>query len=99
MARLVRFYDQNHLHFITTSTYHRARLFDAELFRNLFVHALGQARDSLAFRLIGYVVMPEHVHLLLWPAPEADPSRILQSLKVRTAMAVPATLRKSHAQP
>ena len=55
MPRLVRSYGQNHFHFITTSTYHRARLFDAEPFRNLFVRALGQVRDSLEFRLIRYV--------------------------------------------
>ncbi|HEV2177961.1 MAG TPA: transposase [Terriglobia bacterium] len=99
MPRLVRYYGQNDIHFITTSTYHRARLFDAELFRSLFAQTLGQVRDSLGFRLLGYVVMPEHFHLLLWPAPEADPSRILQSLKVRTAMAILDTLRKSKAQP
>ena len=99
MPRLARYYGQNHLHFITTSTYHRTRLFDAELFRNLFAQTLGEVRNSLQFRLIGYVLMPEHFHMLLWPAPEADPSRILQSLKVRTAMAILARLRKSPAQP
>jgi len=99
MPRLVRHYGQNHLHFITTSTYHRARLFDAEAFRNLFVRALDQVRDSLGFHLLGYVLMPEHFHLLIWPAAQADPSVILQSLKVRTAMVILARLRKSPAQP
>ena len=82
MPRLVRYYEQSHAHFITTSTYHRARIFDAIPFRNLFVWALGQVRDDLAFHLIGYVLMPEHFHLLLWPGRQADPSAILQSLKV-----------------
>ena len=99
MPRLVRSYGQNHFHFISTSTYHRARLFDAEPFRNLFVRTLGQVRDSLGFHLLGYVLMPEHFHLLLWPAPETDPSDVLQSLKVRTAMAILAVLRKSSAEP
>ncbi|MGH9447590.1 MAG: hypothetical protein ACRD3O_17950, partial [Terriglobia bacterium] len=31
------------------------------------------------------VLMPEHFHVLIWPSPEADPSRILKSLKPRTA--------------
>ncbi len=53
MPRLFRYYEHNHVHFITTSTYHRARLFDAERFRNLFVRALGQARDALEFHFIG----------------------------------------------
>jgi hypothetical protein len=44
MPLLVCYYAQNHLHFITTSTYHRARLFDAEPFRNLFASVLRQVR-------------------------------------------------------
>ena len=99
MPPLVRYYEQNHAHLITTSTYHRARLFDTQLFRNLFVRALGQVRRALEFRLIGYVLMPEHFHLLLWPGRQADPSAILQSLKVRTAMAILGRVRKSQAQP
>jgi len=56
---------------------------------NLFVRAPGQVRDAFGFHPIGYVLMPEHFHLLLWPAPQANPSLILQSLKGRTAL--PAT--------
>ena len=66
MPRLVRYYEQNHAHFITASTYHRARLFDAGLLRNLFVHALGQVRDALEFPLIGYVLMPGHRRVSLF---------------------------------
>ena len=59
----------------------------------LFVRALSEAHDALEFHLIGYVLMPEHFHLLLWPGPQADPSVILQSLKVRTAL--PATVHSA----
>ena len=31
--------------------------------------------------LIGYVVMPEHVHLLMGEPPRGDPSKVLQVLK------------------
>ncbi len=99
MHRLTRCYGLNHAHFITTSTYRRARLFDSELFRHIFVRALGDVRDSLNFKLIGYVLMPEHFHLRPWPSAEPNPSAILQSLKVRTAMKVLRTLREHQAQP
>ena len=33
--------------------------------RNLFVQILSETRDRYGFLLIGYVVMPEHVHLLI----------------------------------
>lgn len=33
--------------------------------RNVFVEALGKIRERYEFLLVGYVVMPEHVHLLI----------------------------------
>ncbi|MGA7795435.1 MAG: transposase [Candidatus Acidiferrales bacterium] len=37
------------------------------------------------FRLIGYVVMPEHVHLLMTEPIKGDPSKALQVLKQRVS--------------
>src|SRR5260370_3232470 len=49
--------------------------------RNLFVNELGRVRDATGFRLIGYVVMPEHVHLLISEPREGTPSTVLYKLK------------------
>ncbi len=40
---------------------------------------------SLGFKILGSVLMPERLHLLIWPGERADPSKIMQSLKERTA--------------
>ena len=40
-------------------------------------------RSELGFRVIGYVVMPEHVHLLISEASGATPSIVLHRLKLR----------------
>ena len=45
--------------------------------RNLLVSELGRVRDATGFRLIGYVVMPEHVHLLISERGEGTPSTVL----------------------
>lgn len=37
----------------------------------------------MKFLLVGYVVMPEHVHLLMSEPPEGTPSMVLQKLKQR----------------
>jgi putative transposase len=74
-----------HLHFITASTYRRVRLFDSPRFRARFIETLGQLRNEFDFRLVGYVLMPEHFHLLIWPNKTHRPSRIVGSLKQRTA--------------
>jgi putative transposase len=61
---LQRIYGQGHLHFITFSCYQRRPLFKSARARDVFVQELGRIREEAGFRLLGYVVMPEHVHLL-----------------------------------
>ncbi len=79
------FYGENPVHFVTASTYHRDRLFDSPRFQLRFIEILNQLRDDFEFRLLGYVLRPEHFHLLIWSGELADPSRIVGSLKQRTA--------------
>ena len=71
-------YGLNHLHYITRSTYRRARLFDSESFKRQWVRTLDELRSELNFKIIGYVLMPEHFHILIWPSADPNPSQILQ---------------------
>ncbi len=89
------FYDLNHLHYLTTSTYRRARLFDAERFKPNFITTLGNLRTELGFRIVGYGLMPEPCHLLLWPSKLANPSQIMQQLEERTAKFILKNLRQN----
>jgi REP element-mobilizing transposase RayT len=76
---LKRYYGRGDLHFVTFSCYRRIPLLGTIGARNVFVEALGAIRDRYKFLLVGYVVMPEHVHLPLSEPPESTPS-IVQSL-------------------
>jgi putative transposase len=87
---LERIYGQGHLHFITFSCYQRLPLLDAAPTRDFFVKELGRLRDELGFRLVGYVVMPEHVHLLLSEPPLGNPSTVLHTLKLRVSRKIRA---------
>ncbi len=80
-----RTYGREHLHFITFSCYRRLLLLRTAGARDIFVTELGKLRDETGFHLIGYVVMPEHVHLLLSEPPRGTPSTVLQKLKLRVA--------------
>ena len=93
MSTIKHYYGQNHLHFVTASTYRRARLFDSERFKNQWVSTLAVLRQELGFRVIGYVLMPEHFHALLWPAENANPSQIMQKLEGRMALFILKNLR------
>ena len=60
---------------------------------------LDELRSRLKFRILGYVLMPEHFHLLIWPSASADPSRLVQSLKERTALFILKNLRENRRFP
>jgi len=49
---------------------------------------LEQVRERYRFVVVGYVVMPEHVHLLLTEPEIGTPSKVMQVLKQRTAQAL-----------
>jgi putative transposase len=97
-AGLKRIYSQGHLHFITFSCYRRLPLLKAARARDIFVNELGRLRDEMRFHLIGYVVMPEHVHLLLSEPPQGTPSTVLQKLKLRVARKLRKRTRTVSAQ-
>src|SRR5690348_3417171 len=42
---------------------------------------LEQVRQRYDFVVVGYVVMPEHIHLLISEPEKGDPSRVMQALK------------------
>jgi REP element-mobilizing transposase RayT len=65
MPRLKHFYGQNHLHYLTANTYRKARIFDSDRYKRKFVQTLDDLRTELGFRIIGYVLMTEHSHLLI----------------------------------
>ena len=83
--RLQRYYGQGQFHFLTFSCYRRLPLLGTVRARNLFVKELGRVREEYGFLLIGYVVMPNHVHLLISEPKKRTPSTVLQMLKQRVS--------------
>lgn len=78
---LKRYCGLGHLHFLTFGCYRRLPLLRRARSRNVFVHALKVMRKRYGFLLVGYVVMPEHVHLLISEPAQGTPSTVLQALK------------------
>ena len=62
---LRRFHHSAQSHFLTFSCYHRQPKFDTPDTCDLFVLTLEEMRQRFAMCIYGYVVMPEHVHLLV----------------------------------
>jgi len=94
--RLHRYYGAGYLHFITTSCYQRRALLGSRKNRDLFLKVLEQVRRRYRFVVVGYVVMPEHVHLLFGEPERGDPSVVMQALKQGFARRL---LRQLRSQP
>jgi putative transposase len=89
-----RYYGAGDLHFITCSCYCRQPLLGTPRRRDLFLKVLEQVRKRYRFVVVGYVVMPEHIHLLLSEAQEKNPSTVMQALKLGFARRVLAEQRR-----
>ena len=82
-AGLKRYYLEGSLHFITFSCYRRQQHLGKASRRDLFLQVLEHARRRYRFALLGYVVMPEHVHLLMTMPEIGDPSVVMKVVKER----------------
>jgi hypothetical protein len=81
---LRRFHQSAQSHFVTMSCYHRQPRFNTPGTGDLFLHCLEEMRRRFSMRIYGYVVMPEHVHLLVSepeptiPGPKISEPKILE---------------------
>jgi putative transposase len=85
---LERRYGLGHLHFITCSCYRRRPFLKSARKRDAFLKILHEVRSRYRFLLVGYVVMPEHIHLLISESKAATPSTVMQVLKQRVIAAL-----------
>ena len=77
---LTRFQHSGQSHFVTFCCYHRHLLLTTDASRRIFESALERVRHTFKLQVYGYVVMPEHVHLLL-SEPQRD--TLADALKLR----------------
>jgi putative transposase len=86
--KLERRYYQRHLHFITCSCYRRLPLLRSARKREVLLEILSSVRERYQFSLVGYVIMPEHIHILISEPRIGTPGTVMQVFKQRVARAV-----------
>jgi len=96
---LHRYYGRGHLHFITCSCYQRQPLLGTPWRRDLFLllQIFEQVRRRYRFVVVGYVVMPEHFHLLISEPQKETPSSVMQALKLGYARRLLGAQRRARA--
>jgi putative transposase len=93
---LKRYYNTGGLHFITWSCYQRQPLLGTAARRDLLLSVLEQMRIRYRFAIVGYVVMPEHVHLLISEPQMRNPSTVVQAVKLGVVRRIVTDQEKPH---
>ena len=96
--RLFKSHEPNLVHYVTAVTYERVPVFSNERCCSLFIEALTETRSKEPFKLIGYVIMPDHFHLLANPL-DMNISRLAGRLKGRDASKILKWLRNENRVP
>jgi putative transposase len=82
----IRYQQTGEFHFLTFSCYRRRPYLSTVAAMELFEDALERVRLRYLFAVAGYVVMPEHVHLLVSEPKRALLSKAIQALKLSASM-------------
>jgi putative transposase len=73
---------------VTAVTHQRQRIFQRNTNADLMMNTLLRYRKAGRFQLHGFVIMPDHIHVLLSPAPDQTIERCIQLIKGGFSFAV-----------
>ncbi|GAB4140540.1 MAG: transposase [Planctomycetaceae bacterium] len=80
--RIRHFHEPGHLHELTFSCYQQKPLLVDESWREMLAESVDRAMTRHGYRLIAFVFMPEHVHLLVFPERDSSPiPALLKAIK------------------
>jgi putative transposase len=86
-----------HAHELTFSCYRQQNFLNEDKIREYLANAIGRAREKHDFDIWAYVIMPDHVHLLIYPKAQGySIAKILFSIKQPIARKAIPYLRKNH---
>jgi putative transposase len=88
MPKLRHFDNEGTARFVTFGCYRKLPLLTDDTARRIFLEELEQARSKYAFRILGYVLMPEHLHLVLLPPDGMPLGLLIREIKSRSARRV-----------
>ena len=81
MGRIARRVRQAGVYFVTTDTWQRRALFAKPDVARIVLEQILSCRDRGVYKLHAFVVMPEHLHVLLTPAETTTVEKAMQMIK------------------
>jgi putative transposase len=91
MSRIIRRVKQPGVYFVTTGTWQRRQIFLKPEPAAIFFDHLAGCREKGFFKLHAFVLMPDHLHILITPGETTSLEKAVQMLKGGSAF----TIRKS----
>jgi REP element-mobilizing transposase RayT len=86
---------EGYAYFVTTNVYHRQKIFSNPKIGDIVLSAIFFLRDKGYYRLYSFVIMPEHLHLIILPQNKRTVSQIMHRLKSYTAKKINNLLGRS----
>lgn len=81
MAKLKRYFEEGAVYFVTSATKKKEKIFLNIKAANFFISTLQYHKYILEYNIYGYVVMPEHFHLLIQPSESYSLSKAMNFIK------------------
>jgi putative transposase len=97
MNKLRRIILSDYCYFITTVVKDRKKLLLDEGICSLILDDLEFYRKKYQFELLAYVIMPDHLHLLLSLTGDGNISKVMHDFKSHAAQEINKTLKKESA--
>jgi putative transposase len=95
MVKLRHWDNDGRARFVTFSTHHRIPFLTDRLACQILLDQIAIARDKYGFRLLAYVIMPDHVHLVLVPSEACRVGPMIGDIKRLSARLILGVLRKA----
>lgn len=81
VRKLRHYFLKGQIYFVTSNTKDRKEIFKNRVAARFFATTIAYHKYVLNFYLFGYVIMPDHFHLLLQPCEEYSLSKIMNYIK------------------
>jgi putative transposase len=81
MSRIARRVKQPGVYFVTTDTWQRRKLFQKAELAKIVLEQIFECRKRGFYKLHAFVLMPEHLHMLITPGEEASLEKALMMIK------------------
>lgn len=92
--KLKHFDHDGRARFVTFCIHQRIPILSSDAFRQMVVDSILEVKTTTGFRLLAFVIMPEHVHLVLIPRIDSELGPLIGEIKRISARKIHASLKK-----